>query len=42
MLCCSLYLAHHVYDHQNPLLIVGDVKITFTQRIKLDIMGMGR
>jgi len=27
---------------QNPLLIVGDVKITFTQRIKLDIMGMGR
>ena len=30
-------------DHQNPLLIVGDVKIDFTQKIKLDIMNiMGR
>ena len=30
-------------EFQNPLLIVGDVKIDFTQKIKLDIMNiMGR
>ena len=33
----------NVCHHQNPLLIVGDVKIDFTQKIKLDIMNiMGR
>ena len=25
---------------QNPLLIVGDVKIDFTQKIKLDILNL--
>ena len=35
-----LQLFHSSLFCQNPLLIVGDVKIDFTQKIKLDILNL--